>query len=227
MSIAAALILALAQIAAGPLDSSVTVPAEGARTRGQIQDAARLKACESLAQTSPEKAYEEGRSWTGESPAFEAKYCLAAAAYGLDRPVLAAEQFEAVARGMAGRDKIGQARAQSDAGNAWLIAGDSARALAAFNRALGFAPSDAFLLIDRARAYAYIGDWRHAEEDLNAALAVDGADPVALRLRAETRLQLGARALALKDAEAARAIDASDVETLLLLGRIKEAIAGR
>lgn len=226
MSIAGVLLIAFAQLAG----AAAPVPAETRQsplTRGEIADSARLKACESLAQTSPEKAYEEGRAWTAESPAFEAKYCLAAAAYAQNRPLLAAEQFEAVARGMAGRDKIGQARAQSDSGNAWLIAGDGARALAAFDRALGFAPGDTNLLIDRARGYAYLRDWRHSEEDLNAVLAVDGQDPLALRLRAETRLQLGARALALKDAEAAHAIDANDVETLLVLGRIKEAIAGR
>lgn len=228
MSITFALLIAFAQLAASAppaLPSPDAVPR--ALTRGEIADAARLEACETLARTSPDRAYEEGRAWTTESPAFEAKYCLAAAAYALNRPVLAAEQFEAVARGMAGRDKAGQARAQSDSGNAWLIAGDGDRALAAFNRALGFAPGNANLLIDRARGYAYLRDWRHAEEDLNAVLAEDGQDPLALRLRAETRLQLGARALALKDAEAARAIDANDVETLLVLGRIKEAIAGR
>lgn len=228
MSITAALIFALAQGAAARAEVAV-VPAgpPAGLSRGQIVDAARLEACETLAQTNPDKAYEEGRAWTSESPAFEAKYCLAAAAYALDRTVLAAEQFEAVARGMAGRDKPAQAKAQSDAGNAWLIAGDAAKALAAFNRALGFAPGDVFLLIDRARAYAYVRDWRRAEEDLNSALTIDGTDPIALRLRAETRLQLGARALALKDAQAAQAIDPGDVETLLLLGRIKEAIAGR
>ncbi len=230
MSIAAALFLAFAQLASAP---PATAPAPAPRveqdrpSRGQIADAARLEACDALARTSPEKAYEEGRAWTAESPAFEAKYCLASAAYALNRPLVAAEQFEAVARGMAGRDKLGQAKAQSDSGNAWLIAGDGARALAAFNRALGFAPGDGNLLIDRARAFAYLHDWRHAEEDLNAALAVEGQDPLALRLRAETRFQLGARTLALKDAEAAHAIDANDVETLLVLGRIKEAIAGR
>lgn len=226
MGLAGAVMLALAQIAIPPTSPPAPAKIE-AISPGQAADVARLKACETLAQSNPEKAYEEGRAWTAESPAFEAKYCLAAAAYAQSKPVLAAAQFEAIARAMAGRDKPSQAKAQSDSGNAWLIAGDGARALAAFNNALGFAPNDGLLLIDRARAFAYLGDWRHAEEDLNNALAVNGNDPLALRLRAETRLQLGARALALKDAEAARAIDGGDVETLLVLGRIKEAIAGR
>lgn len=216
-----ALIVALA------LQAGQTQPPAPPRglTPGAQADAARLRACEALAESEPEKAYEEGRAWVAETPATEAKYCLAAAAYALGRPTLAAQQFEAVAAQLTGRDKGLQAGAQSDLGNAWLIAGNGARALEAFNRALAFAPQEAELFLDRARAYAYLGDWRRTEEDLNAFLDQRPIDPLGLRLRAEARLQQGALELAWKDIEAARVIEPYSELVLDVRGRILQAKA--
>ena len=218
----AALILAQAVLLAqaAPPGEQASTPAERAATE-------RLKACEALAQQAPEQAYEEGRAWTAESPAIEGKYCLAAAAYAVGRPLLAAQQFQAVADAFAGRGKAEQAQSQSDAGNAWLIAGDPERALSAFDKAVGFAPENPDVWVDRARAYAYKRDWRRTEEDLNAALNLREADTLIFRLRAEARLQQGALQLALKDitqaVELAKTED-DTVEALLVRGRIVQAI---
>jgi len=204
-------------------------PAEEASRAAGI-DADRLTACEALAKQAPDQAYEEGRAWTAESPVPEAKYCLAAAAYALGRPLLAAQQFEAVALAFAGHDKREQAQAQSDAGNAWLLAGDAARALAAFDKAVAFQPDSPDVYVDRARAYAYLRNWRRAEEDINAALALREPDTLLLRLRAETRLQQGALDLALKDITEALSLSPGEdetVEALLVRGRIVQAQQAR
>lgn len=201
-------------------------PAAGEASPGRRASAERLAHCEALAKQAPDQAYEEGRAWIAESPAIEAKYCLAAAAYGLGRPLLAAQQFDEVAQAFAGRAKAEQAQAQSDAGNAWLLAGDAGRALAAFDKAVAFAPDSPDALIDRARAYAYKRDWRRSEEDLNAALNIRGADTLILRLRADARLQQGALDLALKDVEEALALaktEGETVEALLVRGRVVQA----
>lgn len=218
----AALILAQALLLA---QAAPAAPEEA--SPAQRIAAERLAACDAMAKEAPERAYEEGRAWTAESPAIEAKYCLAAAAYAIGRPLLAAQQFEAVAQAFAGRGKGEQAQAQSDAGNAWLIAGEADRALAAFNKAVGFAPESPDVWVDRARAYAYMRDWRRTEEDLNAALDLREADTLILRLRAEARLQQGVLQLALKDiTESVKLAQTEEdtVEALLVRGRIVQAL---
>ena len=216
----AALLLAPALLAQAA-DAGAAPPERRSPGRSSVQ-AERLSACEALAKTAPDQAYEAGRSWVAESPVIEARYCLAAAAYAVGRPQLAAEQFAEVARGLAGRPKEEQALAQTDAGNAWLLAGDPARALEAFQNALAFNPEDPQLRIDRARAYAYQSDWRRAEEDLNAAIDALGPTALTLTLRAETRLQQGAAVLAVQDAEEALKLAKTEpemVEALLVRGR--------
>lgn len=222
----AALLLApalLAQEAGAAPGASLPPPS---RSASQTAQAERLRACEALAGTAPDQAYEAGRAWVAESPVIEARYCLASAAYAVGRPQLAAEQFAAVARNLAGRPKEEQALAQSDAGNAWLLAGDPERALAAFQSALAFSPEDPQLRIDRARAYAYKTDWRRAEEDLNFAIDALGPAPLTLTLRAEARLQQGAAHLAVLDAEEALQLAKTEpemVEALLVRGRAIQA----
>lgn len=219
----AAILLASALLAQAP-DAGASK--SESRSTGRSAQAERLRQCEALAKTAPDQAYEAGRSWVAESPVIEARYCLAAAAYAVGRPQLAAEQFAEVARNLAGRSKEEQALAQTDAGNAWLLAGDSERALEAFQNALGFNPEDPQLRIDRARAYAYKSDWRRAEEDLNAAIEALGPTPLTLTLRAETRLQQGAAELAVQDAEEALKLAKTEpeiVEALLVRGRSVQA----
>lgn len=222
-----ALLLAAALLAQDAAPAPASTNAQPTLTPGQAAQAQRLRACEGLAKTNPDRAYEEGRAWVAESPVIEARYCLAAAAYALGRPQLAAEQLAEVARNLAGRGKGEQALAQADAGNAWLLAGDPARALEAFQNALAFTPEDPQLRIDRARAYAYQRDWRRSEEDLNAAVEALGPSALTLTLRAETRLQQNALELALRDAEQALALAVGEeetVEALLVRGRVIQAL---
>jgi len=223
-----ALTLALALLQAGPAAAPPKPPAaaDAPLSRGQNADGERLAACQKLAESEPERAFEEGKAWENESPVLEAKYCVVAAAFGLGRPALAAAELDRIAYFLSGR-RESHAIALAQAGNAWLLAQDPYRALEAFNDALGFSPGVRDLLVDRSRAYAQMGDWKRAEQDLNAALDAKSEDALALTLRAETRLQQGALELALKDAEAALKLEPNSVDALLVRGRIRETMAGR
>lgn len=223
---ALSLALALLQTAPAAAPPALPVTADAPVSSSESADGARLAACQRLAESEPERAYEEGRAWENESPVLEAKYCVVAAAFGLGRPALAAAELDKIAYFLSGR-RESHAIALAQAGNAWLLAQDPYRALEAFNDALGFTPGVRDLLIDRSRAYAQMGDWKRAEQDLNAALDAKTDDAFALTLRAETRLQQGALELALRDAEAALKLEPNNVEALLVRGRIRETMAGR
>ncbi len=114
----------------------------------------------------------------------------------------------------------------SQAGNAWLLAHDPARARSSFTRAIATMQADRQqlpdLLIDRARAFAMESEWRQAEEDLSRALDIRARDALALRLRATARMHQRAFDLAERDALAAAALEPDNVDNLLTLGHVRE-----
>lgn len=189
-------------------------------------DEARLAACLARVDADAEAGYEDARIWAAETHRWQAYVCAAVADIARGRVETGAKQLEALARASDAESPEARVRLFGQAGNAWLLARDPARAKTAFDGALAIAPTAADILIDRARAFALAGEWRAAEEDLSAALDAtkDSPDPLALRLRAETRLRQGAYALAVKDAEAAVAASPADVEAAVMLGRAREAL---
>jgi Flp pilus assembly protein TadD len=117
----------------------------------------------------------------------------------------------------------------SQAGNAWLLAREPARARSSFTRAITTIESDRTqlpdLLIDRARAYAMEGDWRRAEEDLSRSLDIRPNDALALRLRAAARMHQ--RSFELAEADALRSLTLAATEddrvgAALVLGHVRE-----
>ena len=89
-------------------------------------------------------------------------------------------------------DALGRAPGMGDlratvfdqAGNAWMLAGNAAQAVASFSAALALSANDADLYADLARAQAMQKDWREVESDLNAALALQPKRADLLVLRA-------------------------------------------
>jgi regulator of sirC expression with transglutaminase-like and TPR domain len=75
----------------------------------------------------------------------------------------------------------------SQAGNAWLLAGQPELASASFTAALGLMPGEALFLIDRSRASALLKKWTAAETDLSAALVAEPGNVEALVLRSSAR----------------------------------------
>jgi tetratricopeptide (TPR) repeat protein len=186
------------------------------------QDQARLDACIAQVETDADAAYESAMAWAREEHAREARWCAAQALVKIGRVEEAARRFDGLGadQGWAEDNRLDS---YSQAGNAWLLAGDGAKAKASFDNAVRMSESHPDALIDRARALAMLRDWPRAEEDLNTALDKRANDALALLLRATVRMNRGAYDLAVKDAEDATRADPRNVDALLVLGQTREA----
>jgi tetratricopeptide (TPR) repeat protein len=186
----------------------------------------RFDQCLAMIEEGPARAYEEGMAWAGEAQSLNGYRCAAMALIALDRADEGAQRFESLASAVNPQRTALRAELYSQAGNAWLIARDPARARSDFTRAITTIDSDPSqlpdLLIDRARAYAMERDWRHAEEDLSRALDIRAGDALALRLRATARMHQSSFDLAEADAQSAAAIEPANVDNYLILGHIRE-----
>ncbi|MFZ4121056.1 MAG: hypothetical protein ACOYKM_05265 [Caulobacterales bacterium] len=190
-------------------------------------DEAWLTSCVARIETAAEAAYEDGMQWSSETRRPAGWRCAAMALIEMGRVGEGARRLEALGSPPDAGPPNMRAEILSQAGNAWLMAGDGLRAQATFSRAIQIMASDpevsADLLIDRARAFAMQGDWRLSEEDLSRSLDLRPNDPLALRLRAVARMNQNAFDLAEADAQAAALQAPTDIETLLVLGQTREA----
>lgn len=187
----------------------------------------RFSRCVAQIDASADRAYEEAMAWASEGHAINAYRCAALALIALNRPEEGAQRLESLAVAVNPAQSGLRAELLSQAGNAWLMARDAARARSALSRAIatleGGDPAQLpDLLIDRARAYAMEQDWRHAEEDLSRSLDIRPHVALALRLRATARMHQSAFDLAEADAVEATQIEPANVDNFLVLGHVRE-----
>ena len=187
-------------------------------------EADRLEACVAKIETAPEDAYEDGLAWTFEGNRPGARQCTALALIALGNVEEGAIRLERLATSADAGSMEQRAVYLSQAGNAWMQIGAAEAAAVAFTDALTFAPGETDLLLDRASAYILIDQWDEALSDLNLALANAPGQPSALQMRAEVHLNKQSYGLAMKDVEAAMAADPKNIDTLLVRGRVREAI---
>ena len=172
-------------------------------TRLEISPDARAEydRCLARAGREPEAAYEDAMGWArargGGEPAL---HCAAIALYAQGRFRAAAAAFTELAERTRDRRPSLRASLVSQAGHAWMIAGDATRALAAFAAAIAIAPDAAVFRLDRAEALAALGqDWEAIDElDRAVDLAPDRGEIYALRAAAYRRVD--AIDLAVQDA---------------------------
>lgn len=173
-------------------------------------------------------AYEEAMAWAADGNSMYAYRCAAMAMVGQSRYAEGARRFEQLGVALGTHDGALRAELFAQAGNAWLLDRDPARARSALTRAIVLMQGDRVfmpdLLIDRARAYAMEGDYRHAEEDLSAALDLRANDSLALRLRASARMHQNSFPLAEADAIAATRLEPANVDNFLVLGHVRESM---
>ena len=177
------------------------------------------EACMTLAQRSPAEAYGSAKTWSEKGGGAAALQCGAFALINMNKPKEAAQMMELAAEKV---DKPAlKAELYGQAGQAWTMANDNARALNAQNEALALAPDNADLLVDRAFSYRDQEDFRSAVADLDRAheLAPQRADILAYRASAWRFLKDNVKALA--DADAALALDRENAEALLERGIVK------
>jgi tetratricopeptide (TPR) repeat protein len=202
----AALLLVAGAAWATPLRPNADLPAS---------DDQQYQACVALTQKSPDDAFEAAITWRDQGGGFPAKHCVTLALIALKQYAEAADRLEDLAREMHVKAAPLQADVLDQAANAWLLAGQTARAITVINAALDIKPQNVDFLIDRARAYAADNKYAEAAKDLDQALRLKPDRADALAFRASARRHLGNKAGALADAEAALALDGTDTAALL------------
>ena len=185
---------------------------------------ARLEACVAKIEVDPENAYEDALAWSFEGNRPGARQCTALALIELGNYETGADRLVALANSTDGGTMEQRAVYLSQAGQAWIMAGAPEQAVVAFTDALKLAPGTVDLLVDRASAYMMTEDWDKALPDLDLALANSPGFGPAHQLRAEVHLNKHSYDLAMRDVEAAMAADPKNIDTLLVRGRVREAM---
>lgn len=174
--------------------------------------------CLSLANLNPAEALRSATEWSKAKGGAPAEHCLAMALTELKRYPEAAARLDALGRA----PDLGSLRASvfDQAGNAWMLAGNGAKATASFSAALALSANDADLYADLARAQAMQKDWKAAEADLNAALEIQPRRVDFLILRASALAAQGKLREARDDADAALKLKPNSAEALVQRGDI-------
>lgn len=192
-------------------------------------NAARFNQCLATIEDDANRAYEDAMAWASEGQAVSAYRCAAMALIAQNRHSEGARRLDSLGSAVNPAETGTRAELFSQAGNAWLLAREPARARSSFTRAITTIESDPSqlpdLLIDRARAYAMEENWRLAEEDLSRALDIRADDALALRLRAAARMHQRTFGLAEADAQRALTLASNEedrVSAALVLGHVRE-----
>jgi predicted Zn-dependent protease len=196
----------------------------GSAQADRLVEAQRLDACIGKLDNDPEGAYDDGLKWINEGGRPYARQCTALALVELGQAAEGAVRLEDLANAENGGSLSQRVIYLTQSGNAWLLAGAPEAALVTLNNAIKLSPTNPLLKADRAAAYMALGQWSDAARDLNIAKRSRPYDTSILQMRAETRLNLDNLAGAKADVDAAMEIDGTDIKTLLLRGRVIEAL---
>lgn len=186
----------------------------------EIDRAKEYAGCMAEARKNPKEGFERAVAWKGLGGGAPAEHCACVALIGLGQYTDAAKRLEILAQNVR-QDAPFKAKVLGQAGQAWLLAGDPARAEATAATALKLMPDSADLYVDRANARAARKDYKSALADLDQALRQAPDWPDALAFRASARRFLDDNAGALADANRALAIDPGHPEALLERGILK------
>ncbi|HEV2336486.1 MAG TPA: tetratricopeptide repeat protein [Stellaceae bacterium] len=214
----------LAEPAGPPLPSILTAPQRPEPRqvpRSEDADAATYEHCMKLAKEDPAAARDLAEHWHDRGGAHPADHCFAVALIGLKQYKEGALRLEKLAEAMLHAPPSLRADVLGQAAQAWLLAGDPARAHATDGAALRLRPGDTDLLIDRAEAAGSAGWFDKAIADLDAVLKADPARIDALIYRASAYRQEGRLDLALADISKALTLAPDSVPALLERGDIR------
>jgi len=184
----------------------------------------RLEACLEKIETDPEDAYEDGLAWTYQGNRPGARQCTAMALIALGHAAEGADRLQSLANATDGGTLEQRAAYLSQAGNAWIQAENPDAALEAFTGALKIAPDAPELLLDRASAHMLLTQYDEAIEDLDSVILRVPGHGDALQMRGEAWLAKGDPDKAMADVLLAMEADPENVDTLVLRGRVREAL---
>ena len=222
--VAAALLATPATLAADPGGPSLlTAPprAFAAKPHAADADAAAYDRCMTLARENPAAARDLATDWQKRGGAHPADHCFAVALIGFKQYREAATRLETLAQAMIHAPATLRAEVLGQTGQAWLLAGDAARAYAADSSALELRPDDADLLTDRAEAAGSAGWFDKAVADLDRVLKANPSRLDALVYRASANRALDRLDPALTDIDIALKLAPDSVDALLERGNIR------
>lgn len=187
-------------------------------------DVARFQSCVALVKSQPENGVASANDWLLKGGGILARQCLGLGYSALERWAPAATAFEQAARDSEKAQDPRRADYWVQSGNAWLAAGDGAKARAAFDAALAAATLSPELRgevhLDRARAAVLLGDIKGARTDIDQGLKLVPADPFAWYLSSALAQREQDPARARKDIDKAVALAPDDADVLLLAGNV-------
>jgi tetratricopeptide (TPR) repeat protein len=190
-----------------------------APVRAAEEDSVHYARCMDLAGRDGAAALADATQWSRAGGGAPAEHCAARALAGLKRYGEAGARLDALARApFTPAGMRGEIYAQ--AGNAWLLAGNGAKAAASLRSALTLSAGDADLFADLGRADAMLRNWNDAILDLNAAINLR-RDAGLLVLRASAHRALKDYRAALSDLNAALAIKPGNGDALLERGLLR------
>jgi tetratricopeptide (TPR) repeat protein len=182
--------------------------------------AARYERCISLARSNPTAGWERALAWRSDGGGHPAEHCAAVALIGLKQYREAGTRLEKLAQEMTEASAELRGDVLDQAGQAWLLAGNAARAEACLSQAMTLAPNDLDIVTDRATARGALGRNAEAIADLDRVIAADPrrADAFTYRAAANRALQRLDKALA--DANAALRLTPNSPDALLERGNV-------
>jgi tetratricopeptide (TPR) repeat protein len=187
-------------------------------------DARRYRVCLADANASPAVALKDALQWGNSGGGMPAQHCAALALVGLGRYGEAATRLDGLARARELPDRQFRITLYEQAGNAWLMAGNGAKAIASLSSALALSGGDADLFTDLARAQALRKNWGEVDADLSAALQMDPRRADLLVLRASARRALGRLKEALADIEMALKLQPGDGDAPVERGLLRKQV---
>jgi tetratricopeptide (TPR) repeat protein len=212
LSIAFALGLVLPGVARAQLDT-------GERARAQQERA--YQDCMILARAAPAAGLDSALGWAALDGGDGARHCAAVALIGLGQYRDAARRLERLAADLrAGNPALGL-DVLAQAGQAWILAGDTTRAHAVQSAALDLDPDNVELLLDRSITLATTKNYWEAVDDLNRALELAPDRPDLLILRASAYRTLDAPDLAREDIALALTHAPNNPDALLERGLLR------
>ncbi len=213
------LLMALALAGYGPAMAQYAPAPPKPQVRGQEH----YTGCLALAGSNPAQAKRAAENWQKNGGAEAASHCLGVALLNLGQYKKAARLLTDTASKSQIKHPGLRANMFAQAANAWIIAGDDARAAGLLNQSIALAPKEPDYRIDRAIALASQGkDWE-ALDDLNEAITIAPGRVDALTFRASAWRRVGSMDLAAQDAEKALSLRPDYPEALLERGLIRAA----
>jgi tetratricopeptide (TPR) repeat protein len=202
----------------------IVLAAQAAAVPAPAAAEARFRACTDLVRSAPERAVADAQDWQAKGGGIPARQCLGLAQAALGHWPLAAAAFEQAAAEAEAAHDPSAADFRVQAGNAWLAAGDAAKARAAFDTALASAALTSELRgevhLDRGRADVALDDLAAARRDFDKALELVPGDAFAWYMSAALARRQRDLHRAQDDIAKAVAMAPDDAELLVEAGTI-------